>query len=127
MVPFGQVVTADVNSDNAILMETLREAAYTRVPVFKKSRKNIVGFINIYDVLAGGEKFDSLERFVEPTGRVLAATSVLDAITQMLRHNHKIMLVTPDYEHGKKANVLGIVTMKDLVEELTGELTPWQD
>lgn len=127
MIPFTQVVTAEMNTDTAGLMKTLGESPCTRLPVFRKSKKNIVGFVNIYNVLASGEKFESLDGFVKPIGRVLATTSVLDAITQMLKHNHKIMLVMPDYEDGKKANVLGIVTMKDLVEELTGELTPWQD
>lgn len=125
MIPFSKIAMADVASGADELREVLRESSYTRLPVYSKSRSNVIGLINIYQVLGSEEQFDSLERFIEPIGMLLATTSVLDAITQMRKHNYKIMLVAPDYEHKRKGNVMGIVTMKDLVEELTGELSPW--
>lgn len=125
MIPFSKVVMADTKSSRDELREKLRESSYTRLPVYSNARSNVIGLINIYQVLGCGEEFNDLERFIEPIGMLLATTSVLEAITQMRKHSYKIMLVTPDYEHKRKSNVLGIVTMKDLVEELTGELSPW--
>ena len=125
MIPFSKVVMADVTSGPDELRELLRKSSYTRLPVYSKSRSNVIGLINIYQVLGSEEKFADLEQFIEPIGMLLATTSVLDAITQMRKHNYKIMLVAPDYQYKRKGKVLGIVTMKDLVEELTGELSPW--
>lgn len=125
MIPFAKVVMADVKSSRDELRELLRKTAFTRLPVYSKSKGNVIGLVNIYQVLGGAEEFENMERFIEPIGMLLATTSVLNAITQMRKHNYKLMLVAPDYEYKRKGKVLGIVTMKDLVEELTGELSPW--
>ena len=50
--------------------------------------------------------------------------SVIDATNIMQKENHKIMLVTRAGRLGGEKPV-GIVTMKDLVEELLGELAEW--
>ncbi|MBE0535073.1 MAG: DUF21 domain-containing protein [Phycisphaerae bacterium] len=127
MIPVMSVVMVDVQTDAAALREVLRNAPYTRLPVYSNHRSNIVGLINIYRVLAENDTFSDLHDFLRPIGRIAAATSVLDAITLMRKDNYRMMrVVSPshrDAQGGEK--VIGIVTMKDLIEELTGELTPW--
>ena len=127
MIPISKVVTADVQTDAAGLRDILRSSPYTRLPVYSKTKNNIVGLINIYDVLTAHEQFDNLEQFVKPAGCLPATTSVLDAIGIMRKGNHRIMLVTPSADRRPKPEPKpsGLITMKDLIEELTGELTPW--
>ena len=50
--------------------------------------------------------------------------SVIDATNIMQKENHKIVLVIKAGRLGGEKPV-GIVTMKDLVEELLGELAEW--
>ena len=50
--------------------------------------------------------------------------TVIDAIDYMRKENQKILLVTRAGLAGRE-KPLGIVTMKDLVEELLGELAEW--
>ena len=52
---------------------------------------------------------------------------VIEAMNNMRKGNLKIVLVTFDTDRKKlgQPRPLGIVTMKDLVEELTGELAQW--
>ena len=62
--------------------------------------------------------------FVRPIRRLDATTSVIEAIDIMRRDELKIVLVTRT-KPGKREVPVGIVTMKDLVEELLGELAEW--
>ncbi len=128
MIPISNVVMADLQTNTAALLEILRSSPYTRLPVYSKTggQTNIVGLINIYEVLTTARQFDNLEQFIKPAGSLPATTSVLDAIGIMRKGNHRIMLVTPptDRRQKPKPKPSGLITMKDLIEELTGELTP---
>ena len=123
MTPIAKTEMLDVNSTRDEVMTILGRCPYTRLPVYEHSRNNITGFVNIYEVLRSDDDFQNLRQFVRPIGRFAATTSVIDAINRMRMQNHKIVLVVPEYARRKRP--FGIVTMKDLVEELTGELAQW--
>ncbi len=124
MIPTNNVQTVDVNSDNSALLNKLKKCAFTRLPVVEGKLGKIIGFINIYETLSSREQFASLEKFVKPIRKLDADTTVTDAINIMQRENQKIVLVTKIGRAGQERPI-GIVTMKDLVEELLGELAEW--
>jgi putative hemolysin len=123
MVPMPRVVAVSLQSDRHSLLNVLSEHAFTRLPVWRETPANIVGHINIYEVLAHAEEFTNLEEFLLPIRSLEADTSVTDAINLMRRDQLKIILVARP--RGRRGTPLGIVTMKDLVEELLGELAEW--
>jgi putative hemolysin len=114
----------DVNSDNSAVLNKLKKCAFTRLPVIENRAENIIGFINIYETLSSSEQFASLEKFVKPIRTLDANTTVTDAINIIQKENQKIVLVTKIGRAGQERPI-GIVTMKDLVEELLGELAEW--
>jgi magnesium and cobalt exporter, CNNM family len=124
MIPLTQVQSVNIRSDRATLLNTLRGHALTRLLVWQDTPANIVGFINIYDVLATDQGFDSLEPFLTPIRQLDTSTPVIDAIDIMRREDLKIVLVMRT-RRGSHDDPTGIVTMKDLVEELLGELAEW--
>lgn len=124
MVPINTVETVDVNSGRAALLKTLASCSYTRLLVYEVQKTNIVGFINIYEVLSSPDEFDNLREFLKPIRRLRGDTVVTDAIEIMQREGQKIMLVTRA-GRAKRGKYIGIVTMKDLAEELLGELAEW--
>ena len=124
MTDIGKTETVDMNSDKQCLLNKLGKSAFTRLPVYETAQTNIVGFINIYDCLTSAEKFTSLRDFTRPVRKLSADTTVSDAINIMQRENQKILLVVRAAHSGREKPV-GIVTMKDLVEELLGELREW--
>ncbi|MHC4071896.1 MAG: CBS domain-containing protein [Planctomycetota bacterium] len=99
----------------------MKKCAFTRLPVVEGQPGNIVGFVRIYEVLSSSDKFDDLRGFIKPIRGIDTDTTVTDAIEIMQKENEKIVLVT---KAGQQRPV-GIVTMKDLVEELLGELAEW--
>jgi len=123
MTPITKTEMLKVSSNRTQVLALLRRCPYTRLPVYEHSRNNITGFVNIYEVLRSGEEFQNLRDFLKPIARFAATTSVIDAMNRMQRQNHKIVLVVPEYARRKRP--FGILTMKDLVEEFTGELAQW--
>ncbi len=123
MVPMSRVHTIGIRSDRAALLAELAKRATTRLPVWRDTPTEIVGFIHVYQVLASGEEFTNLEKFLLPMRGLDADTSLTDAINIMRQEQLKIVLVTR--RRGRRDVPLGIVTMKDLVEELLGELVEW--
>ncbi len=124
MTPINKVEMVEQNSDNSALLSKLKKSAFTRLPVYEDRPANIVGFINIYEVLGSGQGFRNLRSFVKPIRQLASDTVVSDAMSIMRKENQKIVLVTRAGHAGREKPV-GIVTMKDLVEELLGELTEW--
>jgi CBS domain containing-hemolysin-like protein len=105
-------------------LNKLKKCAFTRLPVVQGQAGNIAGFVPIYDVLSLTKEFSCLHDFVQPIRKLDADTNVTDAIGIMQQENLKILLVTRAGRGGRERQI-GIVTMKDLVEELLGELSEW--
>ena len=124
LVPLTRAQSLDIRSDRTTLLNRLKRHAFTRLLVWDGAPANIVGFVNVYDILSREEDFESLEKFVTPIRRMEVGTPVIDAIDTMRREGLKIVLVTRSRRSGHDAPA-GIVTMKDLVEELLGELAEW--
>ena len=124
MIAINKVQTVDVNSDNAELLNMLGKCAFSRLPVTEGQSENIIGFVNIYETLNSSEQFINLHNFIKPILKVHANTTVIDAINIMQKDHLKIVLVTKT-SHAGQERPIGIVTMKDLVEELLGELAEW--
>jgi putative hemolysin len=124
MIPIQNVETVDVDSDDSALLNKLNKCAFTRLPVTEGRAENIIGFVSIYDALSPLEKFSDLRSFTEPIRKLDADMTVIDAMNIMQKENNKIALVIRAGHFGRQRPV-GIVTMKDLVEELLGELAEW--
>jgi len=124
MVPMNKIEMAEENDDVAALLSKLRRADFTRLLVYSKTTDNVIGFINIYEVLNAEDSFKSLAEFIKPIRKISSHTSVIDAINIMQQEKHKIILVVKS-KGWSPEKCVGIVTMKDLVEELVGELVEW--
>jgi len=124
MIPIAKVRMLPKHADKQQLLAKLKEYPFTRLPVYDRWPANIVGSVNIYNALKQTSSFTSLSDFIQPMRHLSEETNVLDAISTMQKENQKMILVTRSARLGKHKPV-GIVTMKDLVEELIGELTEW--
>ncbi len=124
MTGLNKVQMVSRNTNRSKLLKKLESSVYTWLPVYYLSRSNVVGYINIYRCLTASMDFSSLKEFLEPIRKLSGSTSVIDAISIMQQENRKIVLVTKSGNLGRQRPI-GIITMKDLVEELLGELAEW--
>jgi putative hemolysin len=123
MVPLARVRMVEIHCDRNMLREQLRQHARTRLPVWQETPEHVVGFVDVYEALGSGAEFTGVEKFLQPIRSMDAGTPIIDALDVMRREQRKIVLVTR--RRGKREVPAGIVTMKDLVEELMGELAEW--
>jgi CBS domain containing-hemolysin-like protein len=124
MIPMNSVEKIRADADRSALLNTLNKYAFTRLLVTGGEYGHILGFINIYETLGSSKEFDNLNDFIKPIRELDAQTTVIDAIHFMQTEKQRIVLVTRAGRHGRTRSI-GIVTMKDLVEELIGELAEW--
>jgi len=124
MTPLDKVQMVEKNCRCSALLSKLKESAFTRLPVYDRWLANIVGYINIYDCLASAQQNTVLHNFIKPIKKLDVDTIVTSAIDIMQAESEKIVLVTQTKRY-KQHTPVGIITMKDLVEELLGELSEW--
>ncbi|MBN1765999.1 MAG: DUF21 domain-containing protein [Sedimentisphaerales bacterium] len=124
MIPFKKVQCIEINSNRQALLNTLKKSYFTRFPVYDGVPDNIIGFINIYEVLSSKQRITRLHDFIKPVRKISDDTQVMDAIEIMQNEKAKIAMVVHS-TRAKKQISTGIITMKDLVEVLFGELSTW--
>jgi CBS domain containing-hemolysin-like protein len=124
MIAINKVETVDVNSDKVTLLNKLKKCTFSRLPVKDGQSGNIIGYINIYETLSSPEQFSNLNNYTRPILKINSNTTVTEAINIMQKERQKIVLVMKSGRIGQERPV-GIVTMKDLAEELLGELAEW--
>lgn len=127
MTPIAETEMINLHSDRGAVLKVLNRSAFSHLPVYESSKSNIIGFIRIYDVLTSEDNFKDIRKFVMPLETFTATMPVIEAMNNMRKQNLKIVLVSGQANAKLKKNqrAMGIVTMKDLVEELTGELAQW--
>lgn len=121
MVPINRVAAVNVNSTKDELMATLEKVSYTRLLVYENEHDNIIGYINIYEAI-NDNTGRVLRELVRPIYRFIPNTPIMRALHKMHSDpNIKIALIARARKR-HRFEPLGIVTLKDLAEEITGEL-----
>ncbi len=121
MVPMRHVLAAPVAATGTEIMELIRGNNYSRIPLLDDAGR-VAGILDVYDVLvpaAGGEAGKAGDVMSKPL-RLSDNMQVTDALYWMQRE-HAVMAVVSD----AAGRDVGIITIKDLVEEIVGELAAW--
>ncbi len=118
MVPRVHVTFADINSTYQELIEIFKEDKYTRLPVYEETTDNVVGTINMKDLLL----FEDREHFqVKDILREAYFTyeykSISELLVEMREASYNIAIVLDEY--GETA---GLITLEDILEEIVGEI-----
>ena len=133
-VPRVDIVAFDIADSFAELVELLRDAGHSRMPVYHDSLDTVIGMIHVKDVYAViAETFDdsvSSKPFKDLDVRTLLRTvlyvpsskRVLDLLARM-RAGRTHMAVVVDEFGGTD----GLVTIEDLVEEIVGDIEDEHD
>ncbi len=124
MIPRAEVTGININDHLNKIIEQMRSAVHTRLPVFKDDIDNIVGFLHarqIIKLLAKNEDELSLETIQEVMTEVNFIPEGTPLNTQLLnfqRKKNRIGLVVDEY-----GDIQGLVTLEDILEEIVGEFT----
>jgi CBS domain containing-hemolysin-like protein len=118
MVPRVHVIFADVDSSYKELIELFQEYKFTRLPVYEETTDNVIGTINMKDLLL----FDNKEHFsVRDILREAYFTyeykNISELLVEMRDASFNIAIVLDEY--GETA---GLITLEDILEEIVGEI-----
>ena len=118
MVPRVNVIFADVESSYNELIEIFRENKFTRLPVYEETTDNIIGIINMKDLLL----FDNTKDFyirniLREAYFTYEHKSISELLVEMRENSINIAIVLDEY--GETA---GLITLEDILEEIVGEI-----
>ncbi len=119
MIPRQDVVLLPRRANVAEVQHILLERTHTRMPVFEGDIDNIVGYINVKDILAVAwdPNLFILEDLLRPAYFVPESLGALDLLHEMKERRMPFAIVVDE-----QGTMSGIVTMEDLLEELVGEI-----
>ncbi|MCG8038714.1 MAG: CBS domain-containing protein, partial [Candidatus Thiodiazotropha taylori] len=105
------------------LIDRFREYQHPRIPVYQGHWDNVIGFLHSEDILRliqGGGDLEqvTLEMIIKPAHFVPPTKKVDEMFDYFQAHNTRVAIVLGEY-----GEVLGIVTMKDVLTFIFGEIS----
>lgn len=127
MTPLSALFMLDQETTIAGLLAADGADAFSRIPLFRDGREQIVGYISHRDVLKAAalenDRTRKLATFLRPLPRLSASLDIAKALEHLLAEREAIGLVETD-RHAP----VGLVTLEDLLETLLGmEITDEAD
>ena len=118
MVPRIDMTLVEVNATYQELLDIFREEKYTRIPVFEENTDNVIGIINVKDLLLidNHEEFHIRDYLREPL-YTYEYKKTAELMVEMRKTFNNIVIVLDEY--GATA---GLITLEDMLEEIVGEI-----
>ena len=118
MVPRVDMTMVAVTAGYPELMDIFRKYMFTRLPVYEDSVDNIIGIINMKDILLyhEGDPF-SVRDYLRKVFYTYEYKGTAELLTEMRAANAGIAIVLDEY-----GSAAGLLTLEDLVEEIVGEI-----
>lgn len=104
-LPFQQARTAALTQNR------------TRYPVYEGDKDNIIGFIHIKDLMRGEPESGGLRELLRPITAVPESMRISPLLKLMQRSKTGIAVLIDEY-----GGTAGLVTLKDIMEEIVGDI-----
>ncbi|MFC0477104.1 hemolysin family protein [Robertmurraya beringensis] len=123
MVPRTEMVSISIDESYADILATVKSENYTRYPVVNGDKDNIVGFINVKELLTADISDEekktgfTIESHINPIIRVIETVPIHDLLVKMQKERTHIAILIDEY-----GGTSGLVTVEDILEEIVGEI-----
>jgi putative hemolysin len=125
MTPRVDIVAIENTETVEELINIINEEGYSRIPVYKESLDNIVGIVYAKDIFQKIEELGDLEKVMKIRVSDIMRRPFFVPLTMNIRDVFKLFLTYHTHiaivvdEYGGTA---GLVTLEDIIEEMTGEI-----
>ncbi|WP_419392961.1 hemolysin family protein [Cytobacillus praedii] len=121
MVPRTEIVSISINDTIKDVVNIITTENYTRYPVIDGDKDNILGFMNVKELLSSilmnKDPHLRMETFINPIIRVIETIPIHDLLLKMQKERIHIAILMDEY-----GGTSGLVTVEDIIEEIVGEI-----
>src|SRR3984957_992673 len=119
MVPRVDIIAFDIERPFPELVKLLIEHGHSRVPVYRETLDDVVGFVHVKDVLApvADRRPAKLAPMIRKVLVVAPSLPVFDLLVQMRQSRTHIAMVVDEF-----GGIDGLVTIEDVIEEIVGDI-----
>ncbi|MBS0480094.1 MAG: HlyC/CorC family transporter [Proteobacteria bacterium] len=125
-VPRADMIAVEENTSFANLLKQFADAGHSRLPVYRGSLDEVIGMIHVKDVFAilasDTPPPESIGILVREPLYVPMAMGALDLLAEMRSKRVHLAIVLDEY-----SGTEGLVTIEDLIEEITGDIEDEHD
>lgn len=122
MIPKNEIEGIDLEDDWEDIIDQLKNIAYTRVPVYRESIDNIVGFLHlrkfILQIIDKDLEREDLEKVIREPHFTPEGTHLKKLLYEFQGKKRRLSLIVDEF-----GDIQGLVTLEDLLEEIVGEFT----
>ncbi len=122
MIPKNEIIGIDLEDDWEDIVTQLKNISYTRVPVYRNSIDNVVGFLHlrkfILKILDKDLEREDLEKVIREPYFIPEGTHLKKLLFEFQAKKRRLSLVVDEF-----GDIQGMVTLEDLLEEIVGEFT----
>ena len=118
MTPRKDVVMINIDDDIKNILLVIKDSKFTRFPVYKDNKNNIIGLLNVKDfILHYGENEElKIDNIIRKVHSFKYNEKIDDVFRYMQEKKENLCMVY------KEDNFIGIVSIEDAVEEIVGNI-----
>lgn len=118
MIPRIDVAAINEDAGYDEVMALFKECMYTRIPVFREDKDNIIGLINIKDfILVDDRNQFKISDIMRQAYYTYEFKKTADLLVEMREKMVNVSFVLNEY-----GAAVGMITLEDLLEEIVGEI-----
>ena len=123
MIPRNDIVGINMDDDWEQIIKQIRESQHTKLPVYQGDVNHIIGFLHLRKAIKLFDKPDTANKetllsIIRKAYFVPEGTPLNVQLLNFQREKRRIGLIVDEY-----GDILGLITLEDLLEEIVGEFT----
>lgn len=119
MIPRYKMVLLNDDAEVDQVAYFMAKEGFSRYPVYDNQKDNIIGYVHVIDimqVLNSDNREDTLDKHVQPILKIKDTEKINNVFNKMIRKRIHMAIVYRDKE------LVGLITMEDLLEEIVGDI-----
>lgn len=122
MTPRVDLELLDIDAGVAATLEQVAASKYSRLPVFRSDRSQIIGVVRARDLFEQAIRAHSVEQIdleaaLQPALFVPETVSAIDLLELFKKTRHEMALIVDEY-----GDIQGLVTLADVMDALVGDV-----
>lgn len=117
MIPRIDMTFVPLDSSYDEVVEIYRKDHFTRLPVYEDTTDNVIGVLNIKDLLLCEKEQFSIKKFLREPYYTYETKNTSELFMEMQKNSNHFTIVLDEY-----GTTAGMITLEDLLEEIVGDI-----